>query len=120
DTLSQLSGLARQVAPILGVASAGAQIPLQLAGLSEAARGRRALESGVRTQQAAAAPAIAAEQQLFPVGTAALLGQPLPPQLEAAIQAQVNQARQTRLQQLVSAGTDPATAQAMVETEMQQ
>ena len=119
-SLAGLSEMARTVAPILGVGTSLAQIPLQVASLSEAGRGRKALESGMQTAQAAAAPAIAAEQALLPAGTKGLLTGELPPELEANVQHQVNQVRQARLAQLTKAGIDPATAEAMIATELQE
>jgi hypothetical protein len=121
--MENLSYYAKQAAPILGGLTMGAQIPLQIAGLSEATRGRKALERGVQTQERAAAPQIAAEEALLPAATEALLTGKVPDAVEADIQNKVNAWEQTQLQNLSAQGIDANTARAMLaqqRTQMEQ
>lgn len=104
----------------LGLAGSLAQIPLGIAGLDVARRGQKALEKGAETAQAAAAPKIAAEQRLLPAGTDALLTGKLPPELQSQVDLQVNQAKEQMLQNLTRSGIDPATAEAMIQGQLDQ
>lgn len=116
--LKDISGMARDVAPILGVGTTLAQIPLQVSALNQAGRNTKIAQEAATTAQRAAAPGIAASERLTPAGTDALLTGKLPPGLEAAVNEQVNQVRQQLLQHLVSQGIDPATANSMIEQQM--
>ncbi len=112
--MENVASYAKMAAPILGGLTTAAQIPLQIAGLSEAGRGRKSLERGVQTMERAAAPQIAAEEKLLPAATEALLTGQVPPAVEADIQNKVNAWEQTQLQNLTAQGIDANTARAML------
>lgn len=120
STFQKISDYAETAAPILGLGVTAAQIPLQLAQLSQTGRAQKSLEGAVSTERAAAAPGIAAEERLLPAGTEALLSGTLPPELQAAVDDQVNSTKQQMLQQLEQAGIDPVSANAMIETQLQE
>lgn len=111
---STFAKYAQPVAASLGGIAALAQIPLGVASLNVSRQGQRALTQGAQTANAAAQPALAAESQLMPAGTKALLGGGLPANLQMQVDTQVEQAKNAMLQQLVNQGIDPATAEAMI------
>lgn len=113
--LHDIGGMAKDVSSILGVGTGLAQIPLQVSALNQAARNTKIAEGAASTASRAAAPAIAASERLTPAGTNALLTGTLPPELEAAVNNQVNAVKQQLLQHLVSQGIDAATANSMIE-----
>lgn len=111
-------GAVKDASSVLGLGTQIAQIPLSIGSLSQAGRANKAVESSIATSQRAAAPGIAASEKLLPAGTDALLTGKLPPELEAAVNNQVNQVKQQLLQHLVSQGIDPATANSMIEGQL--
>jgi hypothetical protein len=112
--------MAKTALPFLQAGAGLAQIPLGVEALNIARQGQKATQAGIRTAQEAAQPMITAEQQLLPAGTNAMLSGKLPPQLQTQVDNQVNQQRQAMLQQLASAGIDPATAEAMIQGTLEQ
>src|SRR5215472_11757962 len=98
----------------IGALSMAGQIPLGILAQNVARQGQKGLQSAVQTEQAAAAPAIAAENALLPAGTQALLGGQLPPELQQSVDTQVEQWKAAQLQNLANAGVGAKEAQAMI------
>lgn len=120
STGSTIAKWAQPVSQMLGGVAAISQIPLTLAGLNISKQGQKIQQNAANTAQAAAGPAVAAEAALLPAGTKALMTGQLPPELEAQVEQQVNQVKQTMLQQLVNQGIDPATAESMIADQLTQ
>lgn len=79
-------------------------------GLDYAGQQQKVLQEAEKTSAAAAAPGIAAAQQLIPAGTSAVLGGPLPPALEAQVeQFKANEKAKAR-QALAHMGFTDSTA----------
>src|SRR5262245_3326740 len=78
-----LSGFIKDAMPLLsgglrlGTGALGAYTGMQA--MKRAADLQKATDRAISTSEAAAAPGVAAAQQLIPAGTGALLGGPLPP-----------------------------------------
>jgi len=104
----------RPAAAGIGALSMAGQIPLSILAQNVARQGQKGLQSAVQTEQAAAAPAIAAENALLPAGTQALLGGQLPPELQQSVDTQVEQWKAAQLQNLANAGVGAQEAQAMI------
>lgn len=115
-----LKDYAGPAANALGAASMVGQIPLMYMGMKAAGQGQEALEQAIQTQRQMAAPALEAEQQLYPAGTEALLTGNLPPQLETQVNNQVNQYEQQMLQQLTAQGMSPQQARAVISGQVEQ
>lgn len=113
---SALSGFAKDALPFLrlgtGVLGAGVGINA----LNSAGKQQAAMDRAQRTSEAAAAPGVAAAGQLIPAGTQAMLGGPLPPELEAQVNQFVNNARMKARQTLAKMGITDSTAAAQMDS----
>ena len=85
--LSGLSGLAKDALPFLQLGTQGLGMYSGIRGMQTAGQQANLLKSAQHTQQQAAAPLLAAGQSLTPAGTQAVMGGPLPPQLESVVNA---------------------------------
>jgi len=100
------------IGPALRLATTGAGIGSSIYGLTQAAGQRKQLEQQQKQQAATAAPAAAAGQQLTSAGSQALLGGPLPAQLESQVDQFKANARMKIRDYLAKAGiTDSTMAQ---------
>lgn len=117
DALKEYAGPA---ANALGAASMIGQIPLSLMAMNTARQGQNAMEQAINTQREMAAPALAAEQQLYPAGVEGLMTGQLPPQLQTQVNNQVNQYEQQMLEQLTAQGMSPQQARAVISSQVEQ
>lgn len=120
DGGSPISGFIRDAMPFvgnalrLGVGGLGAYAGIQ--GLNRAGQQQGVLDRAQRTSEAAAAPGVAAAGKLIPAGTAALMGGPLPPELEAQVNTFINNAKMRARQTLAKMGLTNSDAAAQMDT----
>jgi hypothetical protein len=112
---SDISGYAKQALPFLQLGSAGLGAYTGIRGMQQAGQQQGFLTSAEKTAQSAAAPALAAGQQLLPAGTSALLGGNLPPALEATVNQWKNNWRTQLRQYAAKAGIPESTMMAQYE-----
>jgi hypothetical protein len=122
--LHSLSGLAKDVAPILGIGTSALGAYSGIKGMQYAGQQQNVLKNAQQTQQQAAAPLLSAGQALTPAGTQALLGGPLPPELESIATTWANNKKAQIRQTFASMGIQDSTmidaALSVVDEEMMQ
>jgi hypothetical protein len=115
DYLKTLGGYAKEAMPILQAGTTLGSGALGILGIQQAGQLTDIASKSAKTAQAAAKPAVASAQALTPAGTQALLGGPLPPELEAEVTAMMNNARAQIRQLAASLGIPEGTAEAQME-----
>src|SRR5262245_33724378 len=118
--LGDLSGYAKQVLPFLQLGTQGLGAYTGIQGMLQAGKHNQFLTSAQQTAQGAAAPALAAGQQLIPAGTSALMGGNLPPGLEATVNNWKNSWRQQLRNYYAKAGITDSTMMAQVEAQIEE
>src|SRR5262245_17881516 len=73
NLMGDISGYAKQALPLLQIGTAGLGAYSGIRGMMEAGNQQKYLTSAEKTAQGAAAPALAAGQQLIPAGTQGVL-----------------------------------------------
>lgn len=118
--LSDLSGYAKQVLPLLQLGTQGLGAYTGIRGMLEGQQQQGYLNQAQKTAQQAAAPALAAGQQLIPAGTQALMGGQLPPALESTVNQWMNNWRTQIRQFAARSGIDASTMLAQYEGMIQE
>src|SRR5262245_50029692 len=111
----QLGGYVKQALPFVKLGSEGLGAYAGIRGMMNAGQQQQFLTSAQRTAQQAGAPALAAGQAIVPAATQAVLGGPLPPQLEATVNNWKNNWRQQLRNYYARAGISDSTMSAQIE-----
>lgn len=114
--LDTAAGFAKGIAPWAGLGLTGMGIASGIKGQQQGADQYKLLQKAQQFQQQTAAPAAAAGSALTSAGQQAMLGGPLPPQMEAQVQAWGEQARAQLRQYFAHAGISDSTMMQQMES----
>lgn len=115
-SMGGLNDVLKGITPALGLATTGASLGAGIYGMTQAAAQRHQLEQQQKQQAALAAPAAAAGGQLTSAGTQAMLGGPLPQQLESQVEQFKQNAKMKIRDYLAKAGITDSTMATQFDT----
>lgn len=115
-----LSGFAKDALPFLRLGTGVLGAGVGFSALNQAGKQQALLSNAQKTSAAAAAPGVAAAGELIPAGTKALMGGPLPPELEAIVNNFINSEKTKARQTLAKMGLTSSDAATQMDAWIEQ